>query len=392
MHATRRTFLRTSTAAAALGLSGLAHASLRRGEDAVQPAEQPLRILILGGTGYLGPHFVRRATARGHTVTLFNRGRTNPHLFPELEKLVGDRDGDLEALRGHTWDAVVDTSGYVPRIVGLSAELAHELGVRQYLFVSTISVYRDFPGEDIDEQSAVATIEDESVETVDNRTYGALKALCEQTVEKTFGEGATVVRPGLISGPGDPTDRFTYWPVRVSRGGEILAPDNPDHTVSFIDVRDLAAFMVHLLEQRTPGTFNADGPAAPVPMGELLAACGRAAGIEPELTWVPTDFLAQEGVHPWAHMPMWIPPPEGAERCPFVSRQRAIDAGLTFRPPVDTARDTLEWWGAQPERPLRAGLPAARETEVLAAWHAQTSRGPGAVPDPEETPEEGSGS
>jgi 2'-hydroxyisoflavone reductase len=364
--------------AAALGsLWAVGCASTREGGGA--PPKK--KILILGGTGFLGPALVELARPRGHTVTLFNRGKTQPHLFPDVEKLQGDRDGNLKALEGRKWDAVIDTSGYVPRIVRASAELLAP-NVGQYLFVSTISVYKDMSQSGIDESAPVATVEDEKTEDV-SQHYGALKALCEKAAEAAMPGRATIVRPGLIVGPGDPTDRFTYWPVRVARGGEVLAPGDGQDPVQFIDVKDLAAFMLGLVESKVTGIFNATGPVQTLSMRGLLEACKQANGGDATFTWADAAFLEEQKVRPWMDMPVWIPRSDkeagGVGR---VSNARALERGLTFRPVVDTARDTLAWFKTQPperQAKLRAGLSAEREREVLAAWH---QRAAGKAPSP----------
>jgi 2'-hydroxyisoflavone reductase len=329
------------------------------------------KILILGGTGFLGPALVELAQPRGHTLTLFNRGKTQPHLFPDVEKLQGDRDGNLEALKGRQWDAVIDTSGYVPRVVRASAELLAP-NVEQYVFISTISVYKDMSQPSIDETAPVATVEDEKTEDV-SQYYGALKALSEKAAEAAMPGRATIVRPGLIVGPGDPTDRFTYWPVRVARGGQVLAPGDGQDPVQFVDVKDLAAFTLGLVEGKVTGTFNATGPVQTLSMSALLEACKRANGGDASFSWAPTEFLAEQKVRPWSDMPVWIPRSSkemgGMGR---VSNARAVARGLTFRPAEDTARDTLAWFKTQPaerQEKLRAGLAPEREREVLAAWH-----------------------
>jgi 2'-hydroxyisoflavone reductase len=365
MPISRRTLL-------AAGLAGAAAAGLplgrARGGDS-------LHILVLGGTGFLGPAFVEAARAQGHRLTLFNRGRTNPGLFPDLEQLRGDRDGQLEALEGRRFDAVVDTSGYVPRHVRLSAGLLAP-SVAQYLFVSTVSVYRDFETPGMDETYPVGRLEDPTVETVDNETYGPLKALCEEAAEAAMPGRVTVVRPGLIVGPRDRTDRFTYWPARIDRGGEVLAPEGPDTPVQFIDVRDLAAFMVHTLETRTAGVFNADSPPGERTLGATLEACRRTATRPAELVWVPADFLAAHEVRPWSELPVWIPA-EG-EYAGFArwSTAKATAAGLVHRPVEETVSDTLAWFRTLPaerRQALRAGLDPAREAALLAAWRARSA-------------------
>jgi 2'-hydroxyisoflavone reductase len=379
---TRRDFLQTSLAAGAV--MGLAAAP-----SAARPvrAEGGGRLLILGGTGFLGPHVVEAARARGHEITLFNRGRTNPHLFPDVEKLRGDRDPDvgegLAALEGRAWDAVVDTSGYVPRHVRASAErLADAVG--QYVFISSLSVYasNDAPG--MDESAPVGTLEDETVEQVTGTTYGPLKALCERAAETAMPGRTASLRPGLIVGPRDSTDRFTYWPVRIARGGEVLAPGHHRDPVQYVDARDLAEWIVTVVERRIAGVFNANGPEAPTNIAELLYGCKAVTGGTATFTWADADFLAEQQVAPWMQMTVWVPPRDGYEGFHRMSSARAIARGLAFRPLADTVRDTLDWFGTLPEerrRNLRAGLPAEREAEVLAAWHAR-ARGTGPAGNP----------
>lgn len=328
-----------------------------------------MRLLILGGTGFLGPHFVRDATARGHQVTLFNRGKTNPHLFPDLEKLRGDRKDDLRALEGRVFDGVVDTSGYIPAHVRASANLLRDSG--QYLFVSSISAYAD-ASEPIDEDSALAPLEDP--DTTDVPTYyGPLKAACEGAAEAAMPGRTTIVRPGLIVGPGDPTDRFTYWPTRIARGGRVLAPGAPTDPTQFVDARDLARFLVDLLEQREAGVFNAAGPRAPYTIGALLETCVEVTGSDAELVWGSAAFLEKQGVAPWMEMPVWVPGDSEMAGLLQVSTERSTAAGLRFRGPDETIADTLAWWRELPEprrdKP-RAGLAAAKEKAALAALDA----------------------
>jgi len=333
-------------------------------------------LLVLGGTKFLGPEVVEAALARGWPVTLFNRGKTNPQLFPELEKLRGDRDpakdDGLKALQDRGWDAVVDTSGYVPRHVAASASLLAPT-CRQYLFVSSISVYADFSRPGMDETAPVGRLEDETVEKVDGETYGPLKALCERAAEQAMPGRTTVIRPGLIVGPHDPSDRFTYWPVRVARGGEVLAPGSASDPTQIIDVRDLAAFIVLALEKNRTGVFNATGPKDPLPIGDLLASCRRVSGSDASFTWVDATFLEEQKIAAWSDMPVWVPPTGEMEGFARVSIRRALAAGLAFRPLDETVRDTLAWWKTEPEerrRTMRAGITAEREAEVLAAWKA----------------------
>jgi 2'-hydroxyisoflavone reductase len=326
----------------------------------------PKRILILGGTGFIGPAIVEVARARGHTVTLFNRGKTHPELFPDVEKLVGDRDGKLDALRGRKWDACIDDAGYVPRVVKQSVDLLAD-AVGQYLFVSTISVYVD-ESPVLDESRPRKTLPPAAAGSEEVRTYyGELKTACEDTVTAAYGPRAIVVRPGLIVGPRDPTDRFTYWPVRVDKGGDVLAPGDGSDPVNYVDVRDLGEFMVGLVEQGQGGTFHAAGPGT-LTMRGLLEACQKATTTRSNLVWVPYAFLEQHKVEAWSDMPSWVPEKE-AGGLTRLTTAAAVARGLRFRPTADTVRDTLAWWKAQqPARPLRAGLSAEREAEVLAAF------------------------
>lgn len=369
MH-TRREFLAIS-AGAAFGVSTGAAAWLQ--DVAGRGSGKPLKILILGGTAFLGPELVEAAQRRGHALTLFNRGKTNPQLFPDIEKLRGDRKDDLKSLEGRQWDAVIDTSGYVPRHVKMSAELLAP-NVRQYVFISTVSVYErnDQPG--ADESAPVGKLEDPTVEQVNGETYGPLKALCEQAAEAAMPGRVTNVRPGLIVGPGDPTDRFTYWPVRVSRGGEVLAPGTPDDPVQIIDVRDLAEWVIQLVETQTMGVFNAVGPV--MTMGRMLDACKQGTGSDAGFTWVDADFLATREIHPWAHMPAWFPPRGEMAGFGQRSNKKAVERGLKFRQVADTARDTVAWFKTLPperQEKMKAGISAAREQDVLRAWHERKS-------------------
>ncbi|HYI01458.1 SDR family oxidoreductase [Hyalangium sp.] len=372
MKLSRRGMIQGATALGSLWAVGCA--STKDGSASAQAPAAPVskkKILILGGTGFLGPALVELARPRGHTLTLFNRGKTRPELFPDVEKLQGDRDGNLKALEGRKWDAVIDTSGYVPRVVRASAELlAPNIG--HYVFISTISVYKDMSVSGIDEEAPVATVADEKTEDV-SKHYGALKALSEKAAEASMPGRVATVRPGLIVGPGDPTDRFTYWPVRVARGGEVLAPGDGEDPVQFVDVRDLAAFILGLVERRDVGTFNATGPERTLTMREMLEACKAANGGDAKFTWVESEWLVEEQkVMPWLHMPVWIPRSGEDRGVGRVSTARALKLGLSFRPTGDTARDTLAWFKTLPperHQKMLAGVAPEREREVLAAWH-----------------------
>jgi len=329
-----------------------------------------LHLLILGGTAFLGPATVEAALDRGHRMTLFNRGKTNPHLFPELEKLRGDRNDDLKALHGRTWDAVIDTSGYLPRVVDLSAELLAN-AVQQYVFLSTISVYQDYSIVGMDENAPVGKLPNESVEEIDSVTYGPLKALCEKAVEQHLPSRTTIIRPGLIVGPRDHSDRFTYWPVRVNRGGEVLAPGTGKDFIQFIDVRDLGTWIIHCIEQKVFGVYNADSSPGRLTMADFLSECKTVTGSDALFTWVDASFLEDHGVQPWHDMPVWVPAEGEYAGFGQVSTTKAQNHGLMIRPVADTIRDTLTWFQEQPEErqaKLRAGIAPEREQEVLAAW------------------------
>jgi 2'-hydroxyisoflavone reductase len=383
MSTNRRDFLKTTaTISGALGLGlvpGAHVAAQARVQPPVNRAPKPLRILILGGTGFIGPHQVRYAQERGHTVTLFNRGKTNPGLFPNVEKLQGDRAvGDYKALKGRDWDVVIDNPTTFPRWVR-EAGAALKGHAKQYVFISTISVYAANDTPDADETAAVATTDTPDSEDREKfpQLYGPWKALSEKEAEKAFPGRATVIRPGLIVGPGDLSDRFTYWPARLARGGEVLAPGNPTDPVQIIDARDLAEFTVRVCENGTTGVYNATGPQSLLTMGEMLGGVRAVMSTDAHLTWVPADFLEAQQVRPWVNMPVWVPP--DADRRGFARRsiRRALDKGLTFRPLAVTAKDTLDFYNAEPEErkaKLRAGLEPAREKEVLAAWRAKNKQ------------------
>jgi 2'-hydroxyisoflavone reductase len=328
-----------------------------------------VNLLILGGTVFVGRHLVDAALVRGHTVTLFNRGQHNAELFPSVEKLRGNRDGGLDALRGRRWDAVIDTCGYFPRIVRASAETLRQ-SADHYTFISSVSVYAEVKQPSIDENALVATLEDESVEQITEGSYGALKALCEQAVERAMPGRALIIRPGLIVGPHDPTDRFTYWPHRIARGGQVLAPGNAASRVQFIDVRDLAEWTLRMVEAKHTGVFNATGPGDALTMEQFLDECRKVSGSDARLTWIEEKFLLDAGVGAWIEMPLWVPEKEDALGFMQINCGRALAAGLTFRPLSDTLRDTLAWDATRsPAVEWRAGIQPERELELLNAWH-----------------------
>jgi 2'-hydroxyisoflavone reductase len=379
MSTDRRTFLRlAATTGGALGLGVLPGALVPRvglAAPAVHTGGRraPLRILILGGTGFIGPYQVRYALERGHTVTLFNRGRTNPGLFPGVEKLVGDRASDLSSLEGREWDVVLDNSATNPEWVERSAkQLAKQ--AKRYVFVSTRSVYKDTSRVPMTIDAPVFTRENTPVAAGQPLPYGLSKALAEKAAQQHFGARALIVRPGLIVGPGDLTDRFTYWPVRIERGGEIMAPGDGTDPVQVIDARDLSEWMIRLAEQGTVGVYNAVGPRTPRPFAELLHGIKAVTTAEASFTWVDADFLAAHKVRPYAEMPVWQPARDGREGFARIDLTREVGLGLTFRPLAVTAKDTLDYYHAQPvdrQATLRAGLTAEREAEVLAAWKAR---------------------
>ena len=344
----------------------------------VGKAPKPLQILILGGTGFTGPYQVKYALARGHKVTVFNRGQTHPgELPPEVEQLTGDRNGQLDALKGRKWDVAIDNPTMLPKWVRDAAEILKG-NVERYVFISTISVYGENTKAGIDETAPVAKYEgkDAMAETRDTvvasqfALYGPLKALSEAEAEKWFPGKALVIRPGLIVGPRDESDRFTYWPVRIDRGGEVLAPGNPADPVQFIDGRDLAEWTIRMVEQGETGIYNATGPATPLGVGGMLEGIKSALGSEAKFTWVPADFLEKQKVAPWSDMPVWVPPSGEEGGLGAVSIKKALAKGLTFRPLAVTARDTLAWFKSQPkerQEKLKSGITPEREAEVLAA-------------------------
>ncbi len=398
MSLTRRDFLHLSAACGVAGAITSTGATPSRALSSTIPRQDrnPKRILLLGGTRFLGPALVESALEAGHEVTLFNRNLSNPHLFPHLERLIGNRDpriGEgLRALEGRQWDAVIDTSGFVPRVVQASAELLADQ-VAQYLFVSTISIYADQSKANLTETDAAAALADPTSEDV-RQFYGPLKARCEETVEAALPCRATIIRPGLIVGPEDTTDRFTWWPVRIDRGGEVLAPGTPNDPVQYIDVRDLARFCIRSIDESTTGIYNAVGPRSETNIAELLYGCKAVTSAEVSFTWIPAEFLEAQGVRAWVDMPVWVPLGSSSAGITQVNNDKAIAKGLTFRSLAETARDTLEWFKSLPpeERarlgpdavyetsenrndatpaPHRmAGLPATREREILDAWRA----------------------
>ncbi len=389
MTTTRRKFIKLSVAAGgALGLGSLPKMYSALADTAAaagQAPGNPLNILILGGTGFTGPHQVRYALSRGHKVTVFNRGKTHPGELPAgVEQLIGDRNGQLDALKGRKWDVVIDNPTTLPVWVRDAAEVLKG-NVDNYVFISTISVYADNSKPNMDETAPVAryTGPDAMKETMaavkasNFELYGPLKALSEQEAEKWFPGKTLIIRPGLIVGPGDETDRFSYWPVRIDRGGEVLAPGDPKDPVQIIDARDLAEWTIRMVEQRATGIYNATGPWPAMSMGAMLEGIKTAENSQAQLTWVDTDFLAAQKVEPWSDMPVWVPPRGDMLGFSSISIKKALEHGLTFRALPVTARDTLAWFKAQPaarQEKLRAGITPERETQVLAAWKARDKK------------------
>jgi 2'-hydroxyisoflavone reductase len=323
-----------------------------------------MRLLVLGGTVFLGRHLTERALERGHRLTLFNRGQSHPELFPQAETVRGDRDGGLEPLRGREFDAVIDTSGYLPRLVRDSAELL-AAGVGCYVLISSVSVYDGNGGAGSEVDGPVGTIADESTEEVTGESYGPLKALCEQAVERALPGRSLVLRPGLIVGPDDPTDRFTYWPARIADGGTVLAPGDPDALTQVIDVRDLATWTLDMAERAAAGRFNAVGPAQPVTIGQLLDRCLAVTGSDAEIRWAPNQALLAQGVEPWTDLPLWLGGDPELEWMDHVDPAPAVAAGLHLRPLDETIADTLAWHRANRDAAWRPGFRMTRERE---AW------------------------
>jgi 2'-hydroxyisoflavone reductase len=340
------------------------------------PRQQPrakLRILVLGGTNFIGPYHVQYALDRGHSVTLFNRGRTNPQLFPTVEKLIGDRNGDLKSLEGREWDVVIDNSATDPKWVELTAGLLSKT-VKRYVFTSTRSVYSDTSIIPMTVNAPVFTRENTQVREGQNLPYGLAKAESEKTAHKHFPGRTLVVRPSLIVGPGDLTDRYTYWPVRIERAGEILAPGDGSDRVQVIDVRDLCEWMIRLCEAEVVGTYNGLGPRNGYSFAELLYGIKAVTTSDATFTWVDTDFLTMHDVRGYREMPVWQPSRGRTAGFGRFDITKEISLGLTFRPLAVTAKDTLDYYHAQPaerQATLRAGITAERERQVLDAWKAR---------------------
>ncbi|MEP7156785.1 MAG: NAD-dependent epimerase/dehydratase family protein [Betaproteobacteria bacterium] len=370
MSPSRRRVIQLAASATALSALGL---TARAAEPEKKSTGASKRILILGGTGFLGPAIVAAAQAKGHQVTLFNRGKTRPGLFPNLDKRLGDRDPNkgegLKSLESGEWDAVIDDSGFYPRMVGASAQLLSKR-VKQYIYISSISCYREGAPENSDENTPLATMADPTLETMGKNfeNYGALKALCEKAAEKALPGRTTVVRPGFIVGPDDPTGRFTYWPVRFDKGGEIAVPGAPADPLQLIDVRDLAEWLILLVEKNTIGTFNGLGPEKRMSWGRVIEACRMATPTAATVTWIPAEFVAkQEG----AGFPIWVPYLDDSKGFHTWSNARAVNAGLKFRPVELTVKDTLVWYQGQlkeKEGRVKLAMSAEQEGALLKAW------------------------
>ena len=384
----RRDFVQQSaTAIGAMALgplarTGSAHALTRDQELSPQPSVAPLNILILGGTGFQGPHQVRYAVERGHKVTVFNRGRRQADLPASVEHLIGDRQiGDLASIQkaNRSWDVVIDNPTTLPFWVRDAGQVLKGK-TKHYVFISTISTYAHYRTAGMDENYELAaytgTEDPLTIKQSTGGLYGPLKVLSEKEAEKWFPGMVTVIRPGLIVGPGDETDRFSYWPVRIERGGEVAAPGNPEDPTQIIDARDLAEWTIRMAESRTLGIYNATGPRSALSMAEMLYGIRAVmpGSHDIKFTWLPVAFLTEQKVRGWSDMPTWLPMTAENQGWGRVSIARALEKGLTFRPLAETTRDLLAWFKTQPaerQATLRAGLKPEREAEVLAAWHAK---------------------
>lgn len=327
-----------------------------------------MRILIIGGTRFLGRALSEATLERGHELTLFHRGQTNPDLFPQAEHIQGNRDGEIENLGDGQWDAVIDTCGYVPRIVGMSAAYLADK-VKHYVFISSISAYTETTEVNRDEDAPLATMDDPTSEEMTGESYGPLKVLCEQAAEEALPGRTTIIRPGLIVGPHDPSNRFTYWPVRIRKGGDVLIPDAPTMPSQIIDVRDIAEFTLTVIENEAIGIYNVCGPQKPHTFNDIFDACKEVSGSHANLIPVSEEFLTQQEVGPWMEMPLWLPDETG-KALMHVNVDRAVQAGLTFRSLQDTIRATLDWYDEiqGDEQEWSAGMKAEREQELLAIY------------------------
>jgi 2'-hydroxyisoflavone reductase len=381
MGQTRRDLLKLSgLGLGAVALSSLGAPVMAKEQGMIAKADRPLSILILGGTGFTGPFQVRYALSRGHRVTIFNRGNRSLDWPGPVEELVGDRNqGDLDALKDRQWDVCIDNPTTLPFWVRDAGQVLQG-NVEHYVFTSTLSVYASNATPGADETAAILpyTGEDAMAETMETLRanmglYGPLKAESEREVARWFPDQHTIIRPTLIVGPGDQTDRFTYWPLRLARGGQVLAPGDGSDPVQMIDARDVAEFTIRMAEAQAGGAFNAAGPDYKFSFQAMLHGIRAVTGVAAELNWASAEFLAEQGINPWSDMPVWIP--SQGEYAGFSARSNAtaIAAGLTFRPFADTVAATLEWFGEQPQErqaEIRAGISAEREAQVLAALRA----------------------
>lgn len=321
-----------------------------------------LKVLILGGTTYLGPHLVHELQKKGHDITLFNRGTQKAI----VKTIIGDREGNLDGLKNHRWDAIIDTSGHLPRLVDASSEIL-STAANRYTFISTIGVYKDFLSLNIDENYPLATLDDETCEEINDKTYGALKALCEKSIERSFPNRALIIRPGLIVGPRDPTNRFAYWPLRILEGGEILAPGSPRQSVQFIDVRDLAKWIVSMVEQQQTGVYNTTGIA--LSFEELLNRCAKTLNQNSSFTWVDEDFLIRHQVQDWTELPLWLSHQRHMPGFLNVNGEKAMQTGLTCRPLSETLSAIIDW---EKNRKVSIGLDRQKEQHLLKQWKEKT--------------------
>lgn len=339
-----------------------------------------MKLLILGGTRFLGRHLVEAALSRNHELTLFNRG-THPAPFPNVETIEGDRNHNLSKLEGRRWDAAIDTSGYLPRSVNASARVLSD-AIERYVFISSVSVYADLNPSDIPETAPLATLSSEQLEAANvvdssgdvsavnyGKMYGGLKALCEQAAEAVLPNRVLIIRPGLIVGPYDYSGRFTYWVSRVARGGEVLAPGRPGRVVQFIDARDLAEWIIRMIERNAKGVYNANGWPNNLTMETVLGKCKTVSDSDARITWVSESFLLEEEVAPWSEMPLWVPE-DYKQGLMSINCDKAVSAGLTFHKLDETIADVLTWsQSSRPDDELKAGMDSAKEQRLLRKWH-----------------------
>ena len=360
----------------AMGAAGVV-ATLPISNLALAGDGKKLKVLFMGGTGFIGPHMVRALVAEGHDVTLFNRGKTNPHLFPDLKKIKGDRaSDDIEQVSEQQWDLIVDSSCYIPRAVDMLMAAVDTSAVQQYIFISTISVYADFSQPGLHEGSELASMAEEPDSEEVGKYYGALKVRCEEQAEKAMPGRVTVIRCGLIIGPGDSTDRFTYWPERVAGDAEMLAPGAGKEYMQTIDVRDLADWVVHCVNNKLVGPFNSTNPAGLYTMKDVINLCRDNLNPDAQITWVPWEFLEEQEVGPMADLPLWVPPGTPFSGIWEANADLAASKGLKARPLAESIVDTHEWFQTLPaerQNPMKAGMTLERQAEVLAAWHESQS-------------------